>query len=1173
MTEPSVESVTRCQPPGAECPRLFCFLFLLITVFATSDGRTVFAVSLPAQGPRPIIHRDEVRTLVPGEVVRQKMRGGEIHGFRLLLAPQQYAQVVVEQQGIDVAVRVSGPDGSVLIEMDSPNGLAGYEAISVVARLAGNYSIEVIADKTMPAGGYELRIEGPRETSPADVRRMEAERLFMAAQKLRLQGTRDSRAQSIEKYKEALDIWRALNEARGEGYALCGIGRVYRVTGMLPEALDYLNQALTRLRDAQDIPGQAFVLNEVGAAHKSLGDPLQALDSYGRALELRGSIGDLWGQAQLFNNIGIVYLNTGNQQKAIENYKKALPLWQAVGDRYMEANTLNNVAESYSELGDLSYALENFQQVLKFSQEMGDSRLEAYVRNNIGKIYDTWAESQTALDHYKKALEIFRGLKNAEGEALVLENIGMVHAWLDDVQPALQYFQDALKIRQLLKEPRGLSITLNNIGYAQTLVGNHQEALKQLDLALTFSKASRNKPFEAYTLVNIGIAHVSLGQPRKALEQYQQALGIQQDLKDVRGQAITLDKIGQANALLGQSSKALESYGEALQRWVAVGDKQGQALSLYGVARVERDRQNLREARDRVEEAIGIVESLRAKMTGHQLRMTYFAAKQDYYALDIDVRMRLYEQTRSEADMEAALFASERARARNLLDLLNEAHADIHRGVAPQFAGRSRQLEQEINVLAQSLLRLRNLKRTEDAEAIEDRLGRLLTEYDDLQAKVRALNVSYANLSQPQPLEPREIQQLLDDDTLLLEYALGEGRSYLWAVTRTAIKSYTLPGRTEIEKIAAQLRETITAYEPPKTGGSHMQYLVRLRKATTQYPQQALELSRMVIGPVSSQLGNKRLVIIPDGALQYIPFEALSMPGTPNRSETAADANGYRPLLLDHEIVYQPSASTLALLRNAPRRKGAKKMVAVLADPVFDSKDDRVLAAVKGSNKLAMPQPLPGELSRTLRDVGDVGAGGVDYRLERLRHSAEEANAITGMAPAGSWMKAIDFRASRATAMSPDLAQFNTVHFATHGILNDKHPELSGIVLSMVNERGQPEDGFLRLRDIYNLNLPVDLVVLSACRTGIGKQVRGEGLIGLTRGFMYAGASRVIASLWKVDDEATAELMKRFYRHMLEKKMPAATALRRARIEMMSERGQWGAPYYWAGFVLQGDWK
>jgi CHAT domain-containing protein/predicted negative regulator of RcsB-dependent stress response len=1110
--------------------------------------------------------------LSTGEIIRQKMRGGETHAFKLLLLPQQYAQIIVEQQGIDIAVRVFGPDGRVFAEMDSPNGLLGSEIVSVVAQLNGSYTIEVIADKTMPTGSYELSVEGPRASLPADERRMEAERLFMAAQKLRLQGTANSRAQSIKQYKEALDIWRTLGDARGEGFTLCNIGRVYRVMGDLAESLTYLNQALARVRDAQDIPGQAFVLNEVGATHKSLGDPMQALDSYKRALELRTGTGDLWGQAQLLNNIGVIYFNIGQQQKAIENYGKALPLWRSVDDRHMEANTLNNIAESYSEIGDLSYALENFQTVLTFCQKTGDSYLEAFVLNNIGKIYDTWADTETARDNYNKALALFRELKDAGGEALVLENLGMVYAGLSDAQQALGYFNDALKIRQQLNEPRGLAVARNNIGFAQMLLGNDLEALKQLDLSLTFSHASRNRPFEAYTLVNIGMAYVSLGEPQQALEQYQQALSIQKELEDQRGQAITLDKIGQAYALLSQSSKALENYGQALQRWVAVGDRQGQALSLYGVARVERDRQNLQKARDRIEEAIGIVESLRSKMTGHQLRMTYFSAKQDYYALDIDVRMCLYEQTHSEADMEAALSASERARARNLLDLLTEANADISARAVPQFAGRSRQLEQEINALAQSLLRLRNLKRTEDASAVEDRLGKLISEYDDLQGKIRAASASYAELKQPQPLSPREIQQLLDDDTLLLEYALGEERSYLWAVTRAGVASYLLPGRAEIEKVAGQFRETLAAYEPPKPGLSTLEYLTRLRKANIQYPQQALELSRMVLGPVSTQLGGKRLVIVADGALQYIPFEAIPVPNATDRSQGATSTSGNDPLILKHEVVYQPSASTLALLRGARRQK-APKTVAVLADPVFDSKDERLLAALRGLNTVAAPGSKTGELRRAWRDVGDVSTGGVDLRLERLRYSASEANAIVALAAPGSWMKAVDFKASRATALSPDLKQFNIVHFATHSILDDKHPELSGIVLSMVNERGQPEDGFLRLRDIYNLNLPVDLVVLSACRTGIGKQVRGEGLIGLTRGFMYAGAGRVVASLWKVDDEATAELMKRFYRYMLEKKLPASAALRQARIEMMGAREQWRAPYYWAGFVLQGDWK
>lgn len=1106
-----------------------------------------------------------------GEILNRKLRGGESHIYQISLARGQYLRVVVEQQGIDVAVQLCGTDGGALARVDNPNGLLGPESMSFVASLSGSYRIEVSADKTMPAGAYELKVEGPREPNPPDVRRVEAERAYDAAQKLRQAGTADSLGRALEKYEAARQSWHELGDARGEGYALIGMGRTHRARGKLSEALDQLARALARFREANDAAGQAFVLNEVGAVHRTIGDPLDALESYRLALDLRNGIGDLWGQAQLHSNIGLMYSNAGQQHQAIEHYGRALPLWRAAGDRYNEANTLNNVAAAYADVGELSFALDNFQQVLKFCREHGDSRLEAYVLNSIGRIYDSWGEAQAALGYYDDALAILRRLENTAGEALVLDNMGMVHAGLGDTQRALEYFNKALPIRRLRNEPRGLAVTLTNIGYAYTLQGKHLEALKHLDLALPLSKATRNKPFEAYGLLQMGMLYFSLREPRKALEYYRQALDIQNELKDRRGQAITLDKIGQANAELGELSKALDDYRQALKHWLAVGDKQGQAITLYGIARVERDRINLREAAERVEEAIGIVESLRTKLTSHQLRLTYFAEKQDFYALDMDVRMRLYEQSHAEADVEAALSASERARARNLLDLLEEPSADIRSRAAPQLAEKSRQLEQEINPLAQSLLSLRGQNRTEDAAAVENRLGKLINEFDDIQAKIRSKSALYAELEQLQPLDARAIRQLLDPDTLLLEYALGDERSYVWMVTQTKIESHTLPGRAQIEKAAWQLRETLTAYEGPKRGESTLKYLARRKTLAEELRRLASTLSRALLEPVASRLEGKRLIIVADGALQYIPFEMLPVSQATGRGQTPPDSSPDSQLISNHEVIYQPSASVLASLRGTPRRRG-QKAVAILADPVFDERDERVRVAAGGRKIGATSQPWLGDLNRSLRDIGDTGAG-ADFKLERLHHSGEEADVIAAAAPRGSVMKATDFNASRATATSQALKQYNIVHFATHGIVNDEHPELSGLILSMVNEKGEPQDGYLRLRDIYNLELPVDLVVLSACRTGVGKQVRGEGLISLTRGFMHAGATKVVASLWKVDDEATAELMRLFYRNMLVRKMPAAAALRRAKLQLMTAREQWRAPYYWAGFVIQGDWK
>jgi CHAT domain-containing protein len=626
---------------------------------------------------------------------------------------------------------------------------------------------------------------------------------------------------------------------------------------------------------------------------------------------------------------------------------------------------------------------------------------------------------------------------------------------------------------------------------------------------------------------------------------------------------MTLDKIGEALALAGEPTQALARYGQALELWKSVGDGQGQALSLYGMARVERDRSNLANARDQIEEALRIVESLRNRVTARQLQMIYFAGKQDFYALAIDVRMRLYELTKSPADMEAALAASERARARALIDLLSEARAGGHKKLSPEEAEKNHRLGREISELTQTLLRLRSQGGKAGVYVVEQKVAARLKEQDDLLGPTRRSGAG------GRPLAPPEIQRLLDDHTLLLHYSLGEARSHLWAVTRTDIKHYFLPGRAEMEKTADRLRRALTAYEPRKPGESTAQYLTRWRGAPEQYRRSASELSRMVLGEVWPQLGDKRVVIVADGALHYIPFEALPSPAPPAAGQTAAAADP-APLLMRNEVIYQPSASTLALLRGA-RRRTASKTVAVLADPVFDDKDKRVRSFDAGRQAASPPRRPSGELARALRDIGDVGDEA--FTLPKLEYSLKEANAITAVAPRGSWMKAVDFQASRATATSPALKQFGIVHFATHGLLNEKHPELSGIVLSMVNEQGQPEDGFLSLREIYQLDLPVELVVLSACQTGLGKQVRGEGLLGLTRGFMYAGAPRVVVSLWRVDDAATAELMGRFYRHMLGRKRSPAAALRHAKIEMMEAHGDWRAPYFWAGLVLQGDWK
>jgi len=266
-------------------------------------------------------------------------------------------------------------------------------------------------------------------------------------------------------------------------------------------------------------------------------------------------------------------------------------------------------------------------------------------------------------------------------------------------------------------------------------------------------------------------------------------------------------------------------------------------------------------------------------------------------------------------------------------------------------------------------------------------------------------------------------------------------------------------------------------------------------------------------------------------------------------------------------VISLPSASVLAVLRQetAGRSKTPDKIVAVFADPVFDDNDPRV----RGQDK---SKPAGSERAG---DEGDVVRSAAESGLRdlvRLRFSRQEADQIVRFASESKGLEAVDFAANRATVTSPDLRHYAILHFATHGLINNLHPELSGVVLSLVDEQGRPQNGFLRLYDIYNLKLEADLVVLSACQTAIGRDIKGEGLIGLTRGFMYAGTPRVVASLWQADDRATAELMGRFYDGLLRRELRPAAALRAAQVSMWKER-RWQAPYYWAAFTLQGEWK
>ncbi len=700
----------------------------------------------------------------------------------------------------------------------------------------------------------------------------------------------------------------------------------------------------------------------------------------------------------------------------------------------------------------------------------------------------------------------------------------------------------------------GEARTLNNIGRVYSDLGEKQQALEYYNQSLPLTRVTGDKLGEAVTLNNIGRVYSDLGEKQKALEYLNQSLPLTRETGDKRGEALTLTGIGAVYSDLGQKQQALDYYNQSLPLRRATEDKSGEAVTLSNIARVKRDQGNLDEALTYIKAAINIIEDLRTKIASQELRTSYFATVQSYYKFYIDLLMQLHQQNPNKGYNALALNASERSRARSLIELLTEAQANIRQGADPKLLEQESSLQQQLDALEKRRLELVSSKFTDaQLQTLEQERKTLQQNYQQLQEQIRQTSPRYASLKYPEPLTLSEIQQqVLDDDTLLLEYSLGSERSYLWAVSKTSFTSYELPKREDIEALAQSFYQNTGKQKAPQRGIG-----VTPREDSQEITTQ---LSQILLSPVAEKLAGKRLLIVSDGALQYLPFAALPTPDSLGKDKTPV------PLIVNHEIVNSPSASTIAIIRQDTNgRQLAPKKVAVIADPVFGKNDKRLRANGRSPLQSANPNDLDSlALKRSAQEVG--------IKFQRLPFTRQEGSRILSLVPDTQSQSAFDFAANRTTATHPQLSQYQIVHFATHGILNSQNPELSGVVLSLVDKTGTPQNGFLRLNDIFNLNLPAELVVLSACETGLGKEIKGEGLVGLTRGFMYAGSPRVLVSLWSVADDGTSQLMTRFYKKMLQENLEPVAALRAAQLEMLQEP-QWNSPYYWAAFTLQGEWK
>ena len=552
-----------------------------------------------------------------------------------------------------------------------------------------------------------------------------------------------------------------------------------------------------------------------------------------------------------------------------------------------------------------------------------------------------------------------------------------------------------------------------------------------------------NRAQEAETLDDTGITYTALGQHEKALEYHRQAVEILRSAGNLRREAMALKNLGEVYTLLNQPEKAIEQFTQALATFRSIGDLGYAAITLEGVARAEQKRGNLDAAHKNIAESLTLYETVRARSGSLQLRASYRATVERAYELFIDVLMQQHAKSPSQGYDAEALKAYERGRARSLLEQLSEGAIDIRQGVDSALIDKERDLKRVMNAKAQREMTLKARKGSADEIAtLRKEISALEDEYQQVQAAIRKNSPQYSALTQPQPLGLKEIQQQLDPDTVLLEYDLGEARSYLWVVSSDSLKTFELPKREQIEKLAREATESLVARSVWQSLETPAQRRARIAEADARFQQRAAELGQMILLPAAATFGKKRLVVVSDGALQYVPFAALSIVAN-------------RPLILDNEIISLPSASTFAVQRqNLSNREPAPKAVAVIADPVFSINDARLKPGAMVTNSSGQ------ESTRRIEHLSGSASG--QLSIPRLPFTRWEADQILAVAPRESSMKALDFRANRSIATSDELSKYRYVHFATHGYLDTTRAGLSAIVLSMVDETGKPQDGFLR---------------------------------------------------------------------------------------------------------------
>ena len=832
--------------------------------------------------------------------------------------------------------------------------------------------------------------------------------------------------------------------------------------------------------------------------------------------------------SDIHTNLGAVLRKQGRIDEAISEYKKAL---QQCKDDEQKASIYANIGAVYGHQGKYQQSLSYFYQGLKLIREAQSTGIigewveekkgvEAMLLANIGATYIDLGDTHRALTYLEQSLKIRKEIGAKYDEAMALLNIASIYCDFGDYQQALRYDQQALSLVREIKDKRNEAAFLLSLGRDYKLLHQHQQALQSCQQALDVAKEVGNKTSEAKALYHLGLVHSDIGQYQQALRCQQQALAIAEKINNPQLAWLASCHIGAIFESQGKHDEALELYTRA----------------------------------------IDIIETTRKAIKSERYKLGFLENRIFIYDLMIGLLLKKHAQNEEEGHERKAFYYAERRKARAFLDLLAEARVDIREGIAPDL------LKKEASIYAkrsdiQSRMQMANIT-SEERENLRKELEKVREELEFLKQEIMDQNPKYGGIQYSRAVTVEEIQSLLDDGTILLEYYIAENKSALWAITKNEIRFFDLPSksvlREQVEKYRTSLTmpiwDTTTAEEHQKLGTLLYDELFKLAADAFL---------------VADDFPNyNKVIIVPDDILYYLPFETLIMPKETRREQDGKNLTANHYLIEDYVIRYVQSASVIALIKDQIQdRDTTTKQEELLAfgDAIFESSDKSTTLQV--------------DIRKGFEERG--------FEFARLVHTNEEVRKIAetlGISlPSKNILLRSDAREKAVKEM--DLRKYKRIHFATHSTLSDDIDWLNqpAVVLSLMgNEEGN--DGFLQMDEIFNLNMDADMVVLSACNTGLGREVEGEGLIGLTRAFMYAGTPSVVVSLWSVADRSTAKLMGKFYSN-LETGMAKSDALRKAKLELMDMKEvdgklskkvgipvtiSYSNPYYWSTFVLIG---